>query len=277
LIKTITIEQTPGLPLNIDVYEMKKAGKRPLLIFVHGFKGFKNWGGFPYMLEKLSNSGVIAAALNFTHNGVDSSFPMEFTKPDLFAKNTFSRELSELQLTISHFSDNAEMYNIDNRRIALIGHSRGGGISVLQSARDNRIKCLVALAPVSTFDRYGEKTKEIWRKQGYLEIENTRTKQIMKLDLTLLEDLEKNSGSFDIISAMNKINIPTLLIHGIEDVSVKFDESETLFNNSDKTKTELFLIENTGHTFGVVHPFSGTTDAFEKVIEKIKGFLKTNL
>lgn len=277
MIKTITIEQASGLPINIDIYNEIKAGKSPLLIFVHGFKGFKNWGGFPYLLEKLSNSGIIASAFNFTHNGVDSSSPMEFTKPDLFARNTFSRELSELQVIIDYFSDNAEKFNIDNRRIGVIGHSRGGGISVLQAARDDRIKCLIALAPVSSFDRYGEKTKELWRKQGFLEIENTRTKQIMKLNLTLLEDLEKNSAALDIIAAMKKIKIPTLLIHGREDISVKYNESETLFNNSDRTKTDLFLIENTGHTFGVVHPFTGTTDAFEKVIEKINGFLKTNL
>jgi uncharacterized protein len=277
LIKTITIKHISDLPLNIDVYDNKIGGKSPLLIFVHGFKGFKNWGGFPYMLEKLSHSGITAAALNFTHNGVNSSSPMEFTNLDLFAKNTFSRELSELQLIIDYFSNNAEKFNIDNRRIAVIGHSRGGGISVLQAARDDRIKCLIALAPVSSFNRYGEKTKELWRKQGFLEIENTRTKQMMKLNLTLLEDLEKNSAALNIIAAMKKIKIPTLLIHGREDVSVKYEESETLFNSSDKTITELLLIENTGHTFGIVHPFSGTTGAFEKVIEKIKGFLKTNL
>jgi len=277
MINLIKIDCEPKPDIFADLYNNGKSGQKPLLIFVHGFKGFKNWGGFPYMLEKLSDSGYNAAAINFTHNGVDNSLPSEFTKLDLFSKNTFTRELNELKQAIDHFYYNAENYNIDKNRIALIGHSRGGGISILQSARDERIKCLVALASVAAFDRYGDKTKEIWRRQGFLEIENTRTKQMMRLNLTLLDDIEKNSAELDIAAAMSKIKIPVLIVHGREDISVKYNEAETLYSRSDKTKTELFLLENTGHTFGAVHPFKGTTDAFETVIEKIKGFLKAHL
>jgi esterase/lipase len=71
--------------------------------------------------------------------------------------------------------------------------------------------------------------------------------------------------------------VPALLIHGKEDLTVKFKEARKLYDNSDKNLTELLLIENTGHTFGVVHPFNGTTTAFENVIESIKNFLGKNL
>lgn len=250
---------------------------KPLLIFSHGFKGFKDWGGFPYLMEKLSNAGFCSCSYNFTHNGVDNSEPTEFTKIDLFAENTFSREIDELGCVIDYFNNNADIYNIDKNRIGIIGHSRGGGISILKTAGDKRIKCLISLASVATFDRYGENTKKIWRKQGFLEIENTRTKQLMRLNLTLLEDLENNSDTLDIVKAISKIHIPALLIHGKEDLSVKYTEAESLYENSDKNYSELFLLENTGHTFGIVHPFSGTTDAFENVIEKMKGFLKAHL
>lgn len=274
--KSIIIDQNKDIAIYADFYG-KSGNNQPLLIFVHGFKGFKNWGGFPYMLEKLTESGYKAVSFNFTHNGVDSKSPMDFTKLELFAQNTFSREIDDLNTVIGHFHENAGYYYIDKNRIAVIGHSRGGGISILQTADDNRVKCLVTLASVATFDRYGENTKKIWRKQGYIEMENTRTKQVMRMNTAILDDLENNTEKLDIVKAMSKINIPKLIIHGVEDVSVKCSEAETLYQNSNKNNTELLLIENTGHTFGVVHPFAGTTEAFETVIKKTKEFLKEYL
>ena len=205
MIKTIKVDLKQNFPIFLDFYDSERI-QQPLLIFSHGFKGFKNWGGFPYMLEKLSKGGFNAAALNFSHNGIDNENPAEFTRLDLFAKNTFSRELDELGLVIGYFYNNAEQYNVDRNKIALIGHSRGGGISILKASADDRIKCLVTLSSVSTFARYSEKTKELWKKTGYIEAENTRTKQMMRLNLSLLEDIESNN--LDIISAIGKLKIP---------------------------------------------------------------------
>ncbi|HEY3251765.1 MAG TPA: alpha/beta fold hydrolase [Ignavibacteria bacterium] len=249
----------------------------PLIIFVHGFKGFKDWGGFPFLLEKLSTSGYSAVSFNFSFNGVSKENPTEFTRLDLFAQNTFSRELKELGLVIDHFYSKSNHYRIDKNRIALIGHSRGGGISILKASSDKRIKFLVTLSSVSGFDRYSDKLKQQWKKHGYIEVENARTKQMMRMNVSMLEDIEKNRDRLDIVSAISRLKIPVLLVHGREDLAVKHTEAEELYNNSDKKLTELFLVENTGHTFGVVHPFEGTTKPFETVIEKIKRFLKAHL
>ena len=81
----------------------------------------------------------------------------------------------------------------------------------------------------------------------------------------------------NIIKAVKKIRKPFLIIHGKEDLSVKVNEAYDLFENSDKQYSELYLIDNTGHTFGIEHPFKGTTNAFEKVIEKMIDFIKRNL
>ncbi len=258
-------------------YYFSKNSIKPLVIFTHGFKGFKDWGGFPYLMEKLSEAGYGAASFNFTHNGVSEDNPVEFSRLDLFAENTFSMELNELDFVIKYFFENADELKIDKKRISLIGHSRGGGISILKASSDDRIKCLVTLSSVSTFDRYSDKLKREWKQKGYIESENTRTKQLMRLNASLLEDLEKNKDSLDIISAASRLNIPSLFIHGKEDLAVKYSEAEEIFGGTNKNNKELFLVENTGHTFGVVHPFAGTTNAFETVIEKVLGFLGKNL
>lgn len=274
----IEIKNHQNTIINTDLFRDKSAAKQlPLVIFCHGFKGFKDWGGFPYMMEHLAAGGFAAVSFNFTLNGVSKETPSEFSKPELFAQNTFSQELDDLHQVIDFFYNNAEKFNIDKNRIALMGHSRGGGIAVIKAKEDDRIKALVTLASVSTFDRYTEEQKKRWKETGYLEVENTRTKQIMKLNYTLLEDIEKNKERFDILKSISKLKMPILIIHGKEDLAVKSVSADELYANSDKENTELYIIENTGHTFGTVQPFAGTTKAFDKVLEKITSFLKAVL
>jgi dienelactone hydrolase len=273
----LQINNQSGLDIDIDCFNPKSAEPMPLVIFCHGFKGFKDWGGFPYLMNKLAEAGFFAVSFNFSCNGVSKKNPLDFTRLDLFAENTFSKELEDLRLVINYFFDNASGYNIDKNKIALIGHSRGGGTAILQTAEDKRIKALLTLAAVSHFGRYGKEHKKRWKEKGYFEIENTRTKQMMKLNISLLEDIEKNKDKLNIIKAASNIDIPWLIIHGKEDLSVKYNEAEELFEKTNKKKAELLLIENTGHTFGTVHPFEGTTKAFEIVIGQVTGFLKIKL
>lgn len=249
----------------------------PLVIFSHGFKGFKDWGGFPFMMEKISDSELNCVSFNFTFNGVDNSNPTEFTRLDLFAQNTFTKELEDLEAVIEYFYANSDKYNIDKNRIGIIGHSRGGGISIIKANENKKIKCLITLASVSNFERYSDEHRKKWREKGYFEVLNTRTNQMMRLNSTLLDDIENNKSRLNILKAINRLKIPSLIIHGKEDLSVRFSEAEAIYDNSNKRLTELFSIENTGHTFGVVHPYEGTTAAFEKVIGKIIEFLKKNL
>ena len=277
--QNIQIEQKSGRVIDVDTYfidtDLSK-NKDRLIIFAHGFKGFKNWGGFPYFLQKMAEKGYFTAGFNFSYNGVEESNPMEFTRLDLFAENTISKELSDLKSVIDFFYSNSDKYRINREKITLIGHSRGGGVSIIRTSEDSRIKTLITLASISGFDRYSAEHKRKWKEKGFFEVLNSRTNQMMRLNSALLEDIERNRDRFDILKAVSKINIPFLIIHGKEDQSVKYSEAEEIFRHSNKATTELFAVEHTGHTFGVVHPFSGTTKAFETVIDKIISFLDKN-
>ena len=89
---------------------VKKFNKAPLIIFAHGFKGFKDWGGFPYLCAKLAGDGFAVLSFNFSHNGVNNSSPMDFTELDKFAENTHSIELNDIKTVI----DNAAVLANDN-------------------------------------------------------------------------------------------------------------------------------------------------------------------
>lgn len=278
LIRTnISIKSVINPDINSTIIVEKGALNTPVLIFAHGFKGFKEWGGFPYMMEKIAREGFACISFDFSHNGVTKDKPAEFTRLDLFAENTHTKEFDDLQTVIDYFYDNGGKYNIDKNRIALMGHSRGGGAVILKSAEDKRIKALVTLSSVASVNRYTPEQKRRWRLAGYIEIPNTRTMQMMRMNKAFLDDIEQNAERLDITKAMGRMNIPALIIHGMEDLAVRYTDAGKLYENSNKDLTELCVIENTGHTFGIEHPFKGTTKAFEDAIGKTIGFLRKNL
>jgi pimeloyl-ACP methyl ester carboxylesterase len=268
----IKIKNKNGGIINIDFRYSKDTDKcLPLLLFCHGFKGFKDWGGFPYMLDKIANENIFVVSFNFSLNGVDNSKvnPVDFERLDNFAINTFSKELDDLGCIINFLENEKDKYNYNFDSLIIAGHSRGGGVAILKTAEDKRIKKLITLASVAEFNRYGEETKRMWRERGFIEALNTRTKQKMRMNVSLLEDLENNYSRLNIKEAMKKVEVPTLIIHGTEDLAVEKSEAETLYDLSQKDKTKLVILEKTGHTFGAVHPFAGTTPHLENVIEEI--------
>ncbi len=60
------------------------------------------------MMEHFASNGFAAVSFNFILNGVSGEKPSEFTKPELFAQNTFSQELRDLEQVINYFYDNAD-------------------------------------------------------------------------------------------------------------------------------------------------------------------------
>lgn len=247
------------------------------IVFVHGFKGFKDWGFGPYLAGYFAGKGFFVITFNFSHNGVSEN-GVEFTELEKFAKNTFSREVRELNELLDAFR-NGYFDGIDpNSKIGIIGHSRGGAVTLLSASKRDDIDAIVTWSAISQLDRYSKRQKEEWRKNGYFEILNTRTNQLMRMDVSLLDDIEKNSnGSLNLENSVKSLNKPLLVAHGDQDLAVPIKEAEQIYSWSDKSKTEFFKLFGTGHTYDIVHPFAGSTEKFEKLLEETTKFLIKNL
>lgn len=275
--KNYSLKTSKNENLQITTFSSDNLNYDRAVIFVHGFKGFKDWGFFPFVGKYFASKGFYAVTFNFSHNGIGEN-PTEFTKLEKFQKNTFSLEIDELNEIINSIRNNFFENLSKDCKIFICGHSRGGAISILTASRRNDISGIAVWASVSKLDRYSKRQKEEWRKKGYFEVMNMRTKQIMRLGLELLEDLEKNSADkLNIEYAVKNLNIPFLIAHGDQDLAVPIYEAEQLYHWADKSKTELIKIHATGHTFDITHPFTNSNSKFDLLIEQTNRFFFNNI
>ena len=275
--KNIVLKRSDKKSILIDTFYSKDNYNQPILIFCHGYKGFKDWGAWSLMAKSISEAGCCFITFNFSHNGGTIDNPIDFPDLEAFGNNNYTKELDDLNDVIDwaqkHFENNVQV-NINE--ICLIGHSRGGGIAILKASEDNRINKLVTLASVSDF---GRRTATIgnlqeWKEKGVKYVLNGRTKQQMPHFYQFYEDFKSNEERLHLESAIKQLEIPTLIIHGNNDTSVSINEAKELHQWSPNSQFK--VIEGADHVFNVKHPWKKNTlsSELESVIELIVDFVK---
>jgi dienelactone hydrolase len=239
----------------VDVRAGGRTSARPAVLVLHGFKGFKDWGMFPPFSQRLAQAGFVVVTPNLSGSGVDDAG--EFSHPEQFGHNTFSAELEDVSRIIDALMAGRLGVHPPST-LGIVGHSRGGGVAILQTARDPRIHALVTWAAISSVARWSDAQRTVWRAAGLTEIHNARTGQILPLYPDVLDDIELNAPALDILRAAGQISVPWLLMHGTGDESVPFAEAERLKAASSRD-AQLLPVENARHTFGAVHPWGSTT------------------
>lgn len=260
-IETFPIEALPpeARPDEAQLDEVQKPNGQhhppwPMVILSHGFMGFMDWSFFPLAAERLATAGKCAVVrFNFSLNGIGEN-PDRLTDGEAFEQNTVSQEQRDLRRVIAYLSEHAGHFGIDMSRVGLIGHSRGGGQSVLASAAlPHQVKALVLWASVASFDRYGGHVKAMLREKGFLNVHSPQAAVPLRITPRLIADAEQHHAELDLEAAMRRLRIPALLLHGTEDKTVAPAESEILRRQN--PLAELRLMAATSHTFNTSHPF----------------------
>ncbi|WP_299212782.1 alpha/beta hydrolase [uncultured Aquimarina sp.] len=259
--KDIIVDGKHQRPILMDVFYDDRKKKQPVIIFCHGYKGFKDWGAWDLVANTFVEEGFFFVKFNFSHNGGTTQQPIDFPDLEAFGNNNYIIELDDLasvldQITAPNF-EYKQFVNQDS--LTLIGHSRAGGITTIKTSEDTRITKLITWAGVSDYEqRFPKGTAfQTWKNDGIYYIENGRTKQQMPHYFQFYTSFIENKERLTISKATKKIKVPHLIIHGTDDPTVSLKEAENL--HSWNPKSELFLVEKADHVFGAKHPWNKET------------------
>ena len=274
---SIAIQGKHQKPILIDYRYLPDGLKKPIIIFCHGYKGFKDWGAWNLMADAFTEAGFCFIKFNFSHNGGTKEQAIDFPDLEAFGNNNYTKELDDLDSVIHWVYSNIELSTEANKdNITLLGHSRGGGIVIIKAAEDSRIKAVISLAGVSNYkNRFSVGTAfDNWKNEGVYFVENARTKQQMPHYFQFYENFIKNESRLTIQSAAKNLNIPFLIIHGDADTSVSIDEAKNLYQWHPNSTLE--VIKGANHVFGASHPWNANylPKHLQKVIDLIKSFNK---
>lgn len=274
--ETFTLTGAAGARIAGDIY-LPEAKQPPLVVVIHGFKGSKDWGFFPWLGARFAAEGLAAAIFNLSHNGIGANFNT-FERLDLFERDTWSKRVHDMQQVLNAarhglLTDSAQP---NPARMGLMGHSMGGGLALITAARDAAIGSVVTLAGVNRANRLPmDAVRHALKSLGHVPIENARTGQIMRIGREFFDELDQHGEAFDIQAAAARVRCPWLLIHGAADETVPLEEAHDLLARNESAK--LLTIEDAGHTFGAAHPFNGPTPELEQATDAAIAHFKATL
>jgi pimeloyl-ACP methyl ester carboxylesterase len=236
------------------------------------------WGFFPYLAELLADRGFTVVRFNFSGTGMRPGDDL-VTDLSAFSIASHSKDLDELNILLDNLGSGIAQGRIDQNKIGLFGHSRGGGTAILaagQSESRDRLKSLVTWSAVSTFDRLTDDQKTSWRQQGTLPITNARTGQELSINPIVLDDLEGQSTRLDILAAASRCRAPWLIVHGEIDETVPVGEADQLAGKGSKI-AHLTTIAGATHTFGATHPMKGPTPQLIEALNATQTWFRKTL
>jgi pimeloyl-ACP methyl ester carboxylesterase len=250
-------------------FNAKGVETNQVIVFMHGYKGYKDWGAWDLMLESIASVGHTVYSFNFSHNGGTVDDPIDFPDLEAFGNNRFTYEMFDTNAIIDIVANNHP-----DKKIHLFAHSRGGAIAVLAGAKNDKVTGVFTLASICDLkERFATgKWLQMWKDDGVQYMLNSRTLQKMPHYISFYEDFIENEAALTISEQLKGNTKPMYHIHGTKDTTVLVNEANRL---QEYTGGEIYLIEEANHTFGQVHPWKEKDMPAD--LKKVADYIKLKL
>jgi acetyl esterase/lipase len=205
--QTITYVKYADTAMALDFYPAQATGKKPCVIVVHG----GSWAGgdsqqVPELNSYLARRGYNVASINYR----------------LAPKYQCPASVEDVKNSLAYLRQPARELNIDTDNFVLLGRSAGAQIALLAAytMHDKSIKAVI--------DFYGP-ADMVW---GYSIPANPLIMDSRKVMRQYLggsyEQVPQTYSASSPLEFVNKQSIPTLIIHGENDVLVAYEHSRRL-------------------------------------------------
>lgn len=251
--KTLSYVSYTDSSLTLDFYPAQLPGNRPCVAIVHG----GSWSGgdsqqLPELNSYLARAGYNVASVNYR----------------LSPKYKNPLPAQDVQAAISYLKSNSEELNIDTTNFVLLGRSAGAQVALLTAYTIN----IPGLKGVIDF--YGP-ADMVW---GYSIPSNPLIMDSRKVMENYLggsyAKVPQNYVASSPLEFVNKSSVPTLIIHGENDVLVAYEHSRRLTLKLTQNGVKHFLLTLPWATHGFDYNIKGpggqlSTYAVERFLNHI--------
>lgn len=229
---------------------------KPVLVLSHGFKGHKEWGFWPEVSRRFAEQGYYTVTYNFSRINARNEGQDERV---VAAVSTVSREVRDIEAVVAGIrKGELPLANeADSKRVALLGHSRSGGSSIIYAADHAEIGAVV-----------------VWN-GGSTPIRPTSEPgtELSPQEQAILADIDSNGERFNIVERFKALSIPVLFVQGDADNERLLAQNKRLQEAA--PEQHFIFIAGGNHTFGAVDPYEGTTRELDEAFAETNRFLNT--
>lgn len=255
------------------------AAARGVVLLLHGFLGYKDYGMFPYLAKRFAQAGFIAHRFNFSHSGMTNDVE-RFERIDHFQRDTWNKQVFDVNAVLDAIR--AERLPGAGVPYVLFGHSRGGVTAILTAGRrymEDRKPLpsgvITASAPSETC-RFQQGIQQQLLEQGYYDVKSNRTGQMLRVGRQWLVEQREDPEAHDVAAHVEALQCPLLVIHGSDDPTVQIKDAEELASFAARGSVTLSVIAGADHTFNTPNPMpldSDPSPQLAKLVERSLHFL----
>tara|TARA_B100001109_G_C18846181_1_gene466930 strand:- start:754 stop:1578 length:825 start_codon:yes stop_codon:yes gene_type:complete len=229
--------------------EIPKNFNAQIIIFIHGFMGFKDWGAWNLVQKFFTEKGYGFCKFNTTHNGGTVSDGIDFPDPESFGQNTYTHEIEDVKAIVNWIDSQVDFWCGH-----LIGHSKGGAIALISGQSIPLISSISTWASIASIEERFPIGKELdkWKSSGFRFVKNGRTLQDLPQSIDLWKDFQQNNAEYDLKKICESFQKPLFIAHGENDTSV---DKENGLRLASWANTQLTIISNADHVFQSKHPW----------------------
>ncbi|MCK4525093.1 MAG: alpha/beta fold hydrolase [Candidatus Andersenbacteria bacterium] len=232
--KNIFIKNKKGLKLAAIIEKPTGNSICPFILFLHGFKGYKEEETYARLASVLSDNNI--GSIRFDASGFGES------EGNLENDYRFSNYVADVESVYKYLLN---LPYVDKDQIGVFGHSMGGMQAIVFSANYPELKavCIIS-APneMKAVAELGDKLEQ-WKKEGYLNLKSSKYGKF-KIPYSFFEDTKK----WRMTDFIKKVNCPLLFILGLADTTVPPEQTRQIFSLAKQPK-KLLEIENMGHFY----------------------------
>lgn len=229
-----------GLRIRGLAFLPEMAGKRPAIIFSHGFTG--NYLGSISWCEDFASRGYATFCFNFCGGGTPEDDPAWKSDGET-TQMSLRTEVADLTAVLDSVRAHPA---VDENDVTLAGFSQGGAVSGLTAAKQaEKVRRLIMVFPALCIPDHARMGC-----LGGAQYDPEDPPECIRCPRTLLgRSFHEEAAQMDIFLELAAFKGPVLILHGIEDGVVSYAYSIRARENYRKGQCHLQLVRGMGHAF----------------------------